>query len=155
MADPSPDPLPPGRLAAELLAASTWFDEALLARLEQRGWPRLSPTRSRTFLALSRGPVLVSDLARELDVSRQAVHKLLDGLERERLLERRTDELDRRAQRVYLTDRGHALATDAGQILPQLEQELADRIGTDGVAALRRVLAHDWGPAPIGSGHPG
>lgn len=142
------DPLPPGRLAAELLAASAWFDEALLARLEQRGWPRLSPTRSRVFLALSRGPVLVSELARELDVSRQAVHKLLDNLERDGLLERRTDEHDRRAQRVGLTDRGKALAADAGRILPQLECELAERIGADNVEALRSALAHDRGPAP-------
>jgi DNA-binding MarR family transcriptional regulator len=144
----SPDPLPPGRLAAELLAASAWFDEALLARLERNGWPRLSPTRSRVFLALSRGPVRVSDLARELDVSRQAVHKLLDGLERDELVERRTDEHDRRAQRVGLTERGESLAADAGRILPQLERELADRIGQDTVEVLRLALAHDRGPAP-------
>jgi DNA-binding MarR family transcriptional regulator len=142
------DPLPPGRLAAELLAASAWFDEALLARLEQHGWPRLSPTRSRVFLALSRGPVLVSDLARELDVSRQAVHKLLDNLERDGLVERRTDDHDRRAQRVTLTDRGRALADDAGRILPDLEDELATRIGRDHVAALRLALAQDRGPVP-------
>jgi DNA-binding MarR family transcriptional regulator len=148
MAYVDPDPLPPGRLAAELLAASAWFDEALLARLEQAGWPRLSPTRSRVFLAMSRGPVRVSDLAQELDVSRQAVHKLLDGLERDGLVERWTDAHDRRAQRVGLTDRGESLAADAGRILPQLERELADRIGAGNVEVLRRVLAHDRGPAP-------
>jgi DNA-binding MarR family transcriptional regulator len=140
--------LPPGRLAAELLAASAWFDTALLARLEQQGWPRLSPTRSRIFLALSRGPVLVSELARELDVSRQAVHKLLDSLQRDGLVERHVDDHDRRAQQVTLTDRGRALAEDAGRILPELERELAGRIGSDQVEALRTALAHDRGPTP-------
>jgi len=147
-----PDPLPPGRLAAELLAASAWFDEALLARLEQRGWPPLSPTRSRLFLALSRGDVLVSDLARELDVSRQAVHKLLAGLQHEGLVDRRQDEHDRRAQRVGLTARGRELARDAGHILAQLERELGERIGDDTVESLRAALARDRGPSPASAG---
>lgn len=148
MPHPQPEPLPPGRLAAELLAASAWFDRALRTRLAQRGWPGLSPTRSRVFLTLARGPILISDLARELDVSRQAVHRLLDSLQGDGLIERHTDGRDRRAQRVHLTDSGRALAADAGRILPQLERELAERIGDHQVAALRRALAHDRGPAP-------
>jgi DNA-binding MarR family transcriptional regulator len=151
MASTSPEPLPAGRLAAELLAASAWFDDALLARLAARGWPRLSATRSRIFLALSRGPVRVSDLARELDVSRQAVHKLLDGLENDGLIQRRSDDHDRRAHLVHLTDRGRELARVAGRILPELEEELARRIGNDHVRALREALARDRGPTPTGT----
>jgi DNA-binding MarR family transcriptional regulator len=143
-----PQQLPEGRLAAELLAASAWFDEALLARLAARGWPPLSATRSRIFLALSRGPVRVSELARELDVSRQAVHKLLDGLQHDGLVDRHPDDRDRRAQLVGLTARGRALSRDAGRILPELERELARRIGSDQVGALRTALARDRGPAP-------
>jgi DNA-binding MarR family transcriptional regulator len=152
--EPPPELLPPGRLAAELLAASAWFDEALLARLAQRGWPGLTPTRSRAFLALSRGPVLVSDLARELDISRQAAHKLLDGLQVDGLISRRVDDHDRRAQQVTLTERGRELARDAGRILPELERELARRIGTGSVRALREALAHDRGPAPTEGAEP-
>lgn len=150
----SPERLPDGRLAAELLATSVWFDDALLARLAASGWPRLSATRSRIFLALSRGPVRVSDLTRELDVSRQAVHKLLDGLEDDGLIQRRTDDHDRRAHRVTLTDRGRELASDAGRILVELERELARRIGSSRLRALREALAQDRGPAPIGADEP-
>lgn len=145
-----PDRLPTGRLAAELLAASAWFDHALLARLARRGWPALSPTRSRLFLALSGGAVRVSELAVELDVSRQAVHQLLGGLEADELVERRTDPHDRRAQQVVLTDRGRELARDAGRILTDLEGQLAHRIGADNVAALRRALVRDRGSPPDG-----
>ncbi|MFP4148635.1 MAG: MarR family winged helix-turn-helix transcriptional regulator [Nitriliruptoraceae bacterium] len=147
-----PARLPPGRLAAELLEASVWFDRALLARLEASGWPRLSPTRSRVFLALSAGSILVSDLARELDVSRQAAHKLLDSLEDDGLVARQVDEHDRRAQRIRLTDRGRALAAAAGRILPELEEELARRIGHHHLDALRAALAPDRGPPPVTSG---
>lgn len=140
--------LPAGRLAAELLAASAWFDEALLTRLADSGGPTLSPTRSRAFLALSGGPIRVSDLARELDISRQATHKLLDSLEEDGLIERRTDERDHRAHLVRLTDRGLEVARHAGSILRDLETELIDRIGTRHVEALRQALARDWGPSP-------
>jgi DNA-binding MarR family transcriptional regulator len=140
--------LPPGRLAAALLTASAWFDEALLARLAQDGGPSLSPTRSRAFLAMSSGPIRISDLARELDISRQATHKLLDSLEHDDLVERRADDRDQRAHLVTLTDRGRAVARRAVAILSELEDELAQRIGTDNVAVLRHALAQDWGPSP-------
>ncbi|MFA9444659.1 MarR family winged helix-turn-helix transcriptional regulator [Egicoccus sp. AB-alg6-2] len=148
MPTPSSNELPPGRLAAALLEASQWFDEALLARLEQEGGPVLSPNRSRAFLAMSSGPLRVIELARQLDISRQAAHKLLDGLERDALVERWTDERDRRAQLVTLTDRGRDVARRAARILGELEAELRGRIGPGHVDALRRALAVDWGRSP-------
>ncbi|MFA9432400.1 MarR family winged helix-turn-helix transcriptional regulator [Egicoccus sp. AB-alg2] len=143
-----PSPLPPGRLAAELLLASRWFDDALRARLAAEGWPPVTPTRSRAFLAMSGGPARISDLARELDITRQAAHQLVDGLEADGLVTRRPDPTDRRAQTVDLTTAGRDLARAAGRILPALEHELSDRIGSDAVAALRDALARDRGPAP-------
>jgi MarR family transcriptional regulator, transcriptional regulator for hemolysin len=77
------------------------------------------------------------------------VHKLLDGLERDGLVERRADEHDRRVQLIALTDRGRTLAADAGRILVELEAELARRIGAAAVGALREALARDRGPTPI------
>lgn len=148
MSQPVPPDLPAGRLAAALLAASAWFDEALLARLADSGGPSLSPTRSRAFLAMSAGPIRVSDLARELDISRQATHKLLDSLADDDLVERHTDERDHRAHVVSLTDRGIAVARAAGTILRELEDELTERIGSRHVDALREALAQDWGPSP-------
>lgn len=140
--------LPPGRLAAALLAASDWFGDALLARLADGGGPALSPTRSRAFLAMSSGPIRVADLARTLDISRQATHKMLDGLEDAGLVERRADDADQRAHVVALTDRGLDVARRARDILVDLEGELTRRIGHDRVDALRHVLGHDWGPSP-------
>lgn len=148
MSGPQPTDLPKGRLAAALLGASVWFDEALLTRLAADGGPELSPTRSRAFLAMSAGPVRVSDLARELDISRQAAHKLLDTLEADDLIERHVDERDHRAHVVTLTGRGRAVARTAGTILRELEDELTERIGAQHVDALREALAQDWGPSP-------
>jgi DNA-binding MarR family transcriptional regulator len=148
MSRPQPPDLPPGRLAAALLAASAWFDAALLARLAASGGPSLSPNRSRAFLAMSAGPVRVSDMARELDISRQAAHKLLDTLAADDLVERHIDQRDQRAHVVSLTSRGLAVARAAGAILRELEEELTERIGSEHVDALREALAQDWGPSP-------
>jgi DNA-binding MarR family transcriptional regulator len=145
---PEAPALPAGRLAAALLTASAWFDQALLARLAARGGPSLSPNRSRAFLAMSAGPVRVSELARELDISRQAAHKLLDTLAADGLVERHTDERDHRAHVVSLTNRGLAVARAAGTILRELEDELTERIGSQHVDALRMALGKDWGPSP-------
>lgn len=54
-----------------------------------------------------------SALAAQAGVTRATVTGLLDGLEREALVERRSDAADRRALRVQLTARGRALAQTA------------------------------------------
>lgn len=142
------DPLPPGRLAGALLGAADWFDTALRARLAARGWPHLSRTRSLLFLHLGRGVVRPAALAREIDVSRQAIQKLLDGLETHRLIERSPDPDDARSQIVQLTEQGQAFVDEASALLCDLEVELAERIGTAAVDSLRQALAMHPGPPP-------
>ncbi len=142
------DTLAPGRLAGALLDTSDWFDTALRARLAARGWPHLSRTRSLVFLNLARGVVRPAALAREIDVSRQAIHKLLAGLESASLVERSPDPDDARSQVVRLTEHGQAFVDEASAILCDLEVELAERLGRDAVTSLRQALAGDPGPPP-------
>ena len=142
------DTLAPGQLARALLETSDWFDTALRARLAARGWPHLSRTRSLLFLHLGRGIVRPATLAREIDVSRQAIQKLLDGLEAAGLIDRSPDPDDARSQMVRLTGRGQAFVDDASAILCDLEAELGLRLGGDAVTALRQALATDPGPPP-------
>jgi DNA-binding MarR family transcriptional regulator len=142
------DLLAPGRLAGALLDTADWFDTALRARLAARGWPHLSRTRSLVFLHVGRGIVRPAALAREIDVSRQAVQKLLDGLEAAALIERSADPADARSQVVRLTAHGQVFVDEASAILRDLEVELADRLGPDAVTSLRRALAAELGPPP-------
>ena len=135
-------------LAALLLDASDWFNDALLERLALRGWPQLSRSQAQTFAELGLGEARPTHLAARIGITRQSMHTLLSELERAALVDLRPDPGDRRAKLVVLTSRGWALIRDAGRVLRELERELADRIGEPAVRDLRRVLEHDWGPRP-------
>lgn len=138
-------------IAAQLLNAAEWFNAALLTRLVERGWPRLSRNQSQVFPIL-RGPegaVAKVDVARALGITRQSAHTLTDQLVALGILATAPDPADGRRTVVHLTARGHALADDAREILAELEAELARRIGTDAVACLADALARPWGAPPI------
>jgi DNA-binding MarR family transcriptional regulator len=53
--------------------------------------------------------MIQSDLARLLDLGKAALGALVDRLEESELIQRRPDETDRRAKRIYLSARGNAL----------------------------------------------
>ncbi|QKV52504.1 MarR family winged helix-turn-helix transcriptional regulator [Comamonas antarctica] len=62
------------------------------------------------LLDAASGGLAPRELADQAGVTRATVTGLLDGLERDALVERRTDAADRRALRVQLTARGRELA---------------------------------------------
>lgn len=124
-------------LALLLLRASRWFDQQLLDRLQDRGWPRLSPAQSLVFAHLDDAGVPPATLARRLGTTRQATQDLVAGLVRHGLLETRADPERYRGRLVTLTSAGHRLATEAGEILAELETSL----GTERGRALRGLLS--------------
>jgi DNA-binding MarR family transcriptional regulator len=141
--DPAPDAaaLPPGALAGALLDASDRLNTQLMRRLEARGWPPLTRSRSLLFRHLGAGVDRPARLARALDITRQSMQKLLEGLEAEGLVSRVPDPQDARAQRVRLTAHGWRMVEDAELVLRGLEDELAARIGEDRLQALRSAMA--------------
>jgi DNA-binding MarR family transcriptional regulator len=138
MADPAQ--VPPGGLAAALLDAADALNDALVGELRARGWPPLTRTRALAFRYLAAGVTRPAGLARQLDLTRQSVQKLLDGLERDGLIARRPDPDDARAQIVELTADGDRMLDEAGRVLRSLEREVEARLGRDGLTALRRLV---------------
>jgi DNA-binding MarR family transcriptional regulator len=86
------------------------------------------------------------EIARRLDVSRQAVHQTLRELQEMGLVQLVPDPDDGRGQLVTLTNEGHANVRDAKVVFARLEKELARRIGRGFVHDLRMALEADWGP---------
>ncbi len=133
-------------LAARLLDAAEWFNTALLGRLADEGWPRLSRNQALLFAVLDPAGTTPAELARRLGITRQSTHTLLRDLMQERLVRAVPHPQDRRSHLVCLTARGERLAATAWARLADVERELARRIGEERVAVLRDAVSADWGP---------
>lgn len=103
------------RLCFQILSLSTQIDRDCATLLAPHG---LSEGRFVLLFLLEAADdgVAPNLLAEQAGVTRATVTGLLDGLEREGLVERHADAQDRRALRIRLTDAGRQLA---GQVFAQ------------------------------------
>lgn len=131
-----------GRL---LLDGFRWVDAALLAGLEDRLGIRLTSAQSQLFAEISLEGSRQADLARLLGVSRQAVNELVRTLEAAGMVELVADPDSARSKLVKPTALGVESVHEATALFSDIEQQLADRIGTETLAAMRAGLAADWG----------
>ena len=131
------------------LRAHRWFEDGLVSRLKDAGWPDITPAQSRVFAHLDRGGTRPSELARRIGVTRQGAHQTIQELVELGLVELAPDPRSQRARLVLPTRRGKRLVTDALEIFRELEDTLERRVGRKRVARLRRALEADWG-APVG-----
>lgn len=128
------------------LRAFRWFEEGVISRLNEAGWPKITRAHSLLFAHLDLEGTRPSELARRIGITRQAVHQTLEELVDDGLVELVPDPTSRRAKLVVLTPRGRRIVSDALAIFDELEDTLARRIGRKSVTQLRRALEADWGP---------
>jgi DNA-binding MarR family transcriptional regulator len=98
-----PDTSDPSALAEQLLVAVIKIRRVLEESLRPHG---ISLPRKGLLGLLADGPARMSELADGLGVTPRTVTELVDGLERDGLVERKDDPTDRRARVVSLTDTG-------------------------------------------------
>lgn len=65
---------------------------------------------------------------------------MLDGLERQDVLQRRVDPNDKRGRLVELTDRGHAALADADRIKRNLSARFEHKLGPEALEQLETLL---------------
>jgi DNA-binding MarR family transcriptional regulator len=70
----------------------------------------------------------------------QSMGELVDDLEARGYVERRPDPVDRRAKRVYLTDKGQRNVSVAAGALAEVERSLIELLGRERYDSLRRAL---------------
>jgi DNA-binding MarR family transcriptional regulator len=87
----------------------------------------------------------LTDLARAVGVSKQAVHQLVGELEEMAFLERVPDPSDGRAKLVRFTRRGRRRLLEGLELLAGIDAELEDALGPRKMRELHRALlaAHD------------
>jgi DNA-binding MarR family transcriptional regulator len=80
------------------------------------------------------------DISRWLGISKQAVSQLIDTMVMRGYLDRAVDPADRRRMVITPTERGKAAESVVAEAADRIDAELEDRLGPDGLAALRTGL---------------
>ncbi len=103
----------------------------------------LTPALYRMLFHLDRGPGCRQvELAAAMDITPVTVGRMIDRLEKQRLVRRATHPDDRRATRVYLDERGAELMARLQQIARMTEERALQGLGSRERAALRAGLRH-------------
>jgi len=123
---------------AELASANRKLRALVDERARDMG---LTLARARLLMQLAKadGPIQ-SDLADLLDIEQPTLVRLLDGLERNGMIERRATPGDRRARRVFLTPVARAQAEDILAFLAELRAGVLDGIEPGELEIALRVL---------------
>lgn len=135
-------------LATLLVRAFRWFEQGLAADPATSHLPRLSGSQFMTLVSLDADGTSISELARRVGVTRQAMHQMIGELERSALVETANSPSDGRIKLVRLSLLGRTLDEKAAAALSRLEAGLKDEIGSDQTEALHDALSSDWGPPP-------
>jgi len=115
-------------------------DAEVKTALAEQGFNEIQPGHHTVLRHLGEDGARPSELAAKADVSRQAVTKTLDDLERVGLVEREPDPADGRGVVVRYTPRGLAALEVARTRGKELERRFASRIGAHQWRTVRDVL---------------
>ncbi|VAW95266.1 hypothetical protein MNBD_GAMMA21-1432 [hydrothermal vent metagenome] len=128
-----------------LLLGFRWFDQSLRQSLIKQGWPKITSSQSLLMAYITSDGIRISELARCLNISRQAAQRLVHELNEKGLVRINPDPDNLSAKLVVLSARGQKIVKDALRIFQQLERSICKRVGSKQVKDLREVLEADWG----------
>lgn len=135
------------RLLLSLLQGFYWFDEGLQNYLQARGWPVVTRPQSMVMANIVLGVTRPSDIARNMGVSRQAIHATINQMVSLGMVALGDDPSNGRVKVVTLTPIGETMRRDAQQAMVVLGEELGRRLGKPQVQKMAHILSEDWGPA--------
>lgn len=137
-------------VAQLLFRCARLLNERALARVRERFGVPVRPSHASLFPHIDLEGTRLTELARRLGVSKQAVGQLVGELEEFGVLERVPDPEDGRAKRVCFTEAGRRSLFDGLAVLGEVEHELAQELGARRMRALHRTLVDllAWLEAP-------
>jgi len=129
------------------LQAFYWCDESLQNYLRSRGWPEVTRPQSMVMANIVLGVNRPSDIARNMGVTRQAIHSTINQMIETGIVALLDDPSNRRVKLVTPTQLGETMRVDALQAMAIQAEELARRLGESDLRQITRLLNRDWGPA--------
>lgn len=128
-----------------LLQEKLWLlEERLKSKRLTTPYHSLTNAHARILAALRGEKLTISALARRLEVSRQAAHKLVSHLIDEGYLVLEPIPNNAREKRIVFTRKGEDLKKAAAKALRELEKEVEKTIGKENFVALKALLAQNW-----------
>jgi len=138
VASPRPDPSTPTllRTAYNVLSA------AIYRAVSQAGAADMRPAHGNAMEMLSiQDGLRLTDIAARAGMAPQSMGELVDDLVSRGYLARHEDPSDRRAKRIYLTQKGRETAQASRIALIEVERRISEVLGTDKYQEMRRNLA--------------
>jgi DNA-binding MarR family transcriptional regulator len=124
-----------------LAKAMQRWNELLAERFAASGYADVRPAYGSVLVPLFEEDGLrMGELARRARLSKQAMTELVRRLERDGLVERRTDPSDGRASLVFLTARSRTFEPVAAGVLGELESLVRLRLEPEHLEELRSAL---------------
>jgi DNA-binding MarR family transcriptional regulator len=124
-----------------LAKASQRWNELLAERFAAAGFPEVSPSYGSILVPLYEEDGLrMGEIARRARLSKQTMTTMVRLLERDGLVERRSDPQDGRAALVFLTPRAQAFRPVAEATLRELDALTRRRLGATQVDATTDAL---------------
>lgn len=136
-------------LLLSLLQGFYWFDEGLQNYLQARGWPVVTRPQSMVMANVVLGTRRPSDIARNMGVTRQAIHATINQMVELGMVEMANDPSNGRVKMLTLTPTGERMRRDAQQAMLLLGEELGRRVGREELLRAATTLGKDWGPAVV------
>jgi DNA-binding MarR family transcriptional regulator len=117
------------------------WNELLAERFREAGYPEVRPSYGSLLVPLLEEDGLrMGELAARARLSKQTMTTTVRLLERDGLVTRVPDPVDRRATRVHLTERSRGFRSVAERVLAELDDLVARRLSPTEVEQLKSML---------------
>lgn len=121
------------------LSFSTLIDE-LNDRMSELGFGDIRPAHGFMFKRITPNGATGIELAEYLGITKQAVSKMVDHLEKSGYVMRQTHPTDKRGKIIVLTERGWLAVKTKDEILTEIEGRWIENIGAERMQMLKEDL---------------
>ncbi|MFC9359506.1 MarR family winged helix-turn-helix transcriptional regulator [Rhodococcus sp. NPDC057014] len=126
-------------VATLMFIAYRAMDDRVIRAMREAGY-KVTVAQARLAQRIAEDGSRLTDLAEQVQVTKQTASLLVAALEREGLVERIPDPEDGRAQLIRFTRKGQAASTRAREVVMGVEQEWNDHLGPELAGCLREAL---------------
>ncbi len=126
----------------QALRIAWWsYVHRLDAEMEAAGYPERRAAMNYVFALYAQpGPITISEMGRQFDVSRQAASKIVAELRRRGYVETAASQADQREKVVVLTPKAIEHVAARRKAAAKLDRAIRKRIGDAGLEQLQQVL---------------